>query len=942
MTKGPSLEQWDRVQDLFDRASHLPREQRAAFVAGECAGDDRLRALVGELLGSITRSDEWFADSITPAIQAGLAGGDISPGARLGPYEILEKLGEGGMGQVFRARRDDDVFRKEVAIKVVPAAFASPALVERFRTERRILAALDHRNIARVLDGGSTPEGAPYLVMEYVPGLPLLQHCSQTELNVRERVTLFRTICDAVQYAHENLVVHRDLKPANVIVGSDGTAKLLDFGIAKLLEQEPGTGSLETRSFERLMTPEYASPEQIRGEPVTTATDVYSLGAMLYEMLSGQRPYALGTQTLGEMERIVTEQDARPLGQVRKELAGDLENIAAKAMQKQPAQRYRSAGQLSEDLGRYLDGFPVQARADSAWYKAGKFARRHKLPMAALTMTVAALATFLTLLVRERNATERERAAAERVVQFLVGSFSVADPSMNRGRQATARDILDNGVARIESELQDQPETMGRMLTTMGEVYGVVGEQKLAQRLLERAVAAQSDRGQRAAALKRLGAVQTTNGQWSIGEGSLRQAAAWMKSSSVEQADVLAALASNLRMQGKLDDAESTVQQALALMRRLRGEQHQDTADCLGILAQIRYDRADFAGALQRHRQALLIEEKAFGPVHRRVALRLNLIASALLQTREFQAAQQNMLRSLATFLKLYGEKQQDVATAWNDLSVIYSRQGKYDEAALANMESLRIYRTLNGDRHPFVVAALANLAQTRRRQEDVERAASHIAEAVEIAKQIGGRGTLEGAFAAYLGGVLDLDRGRFREAASQLREAARIRAEAQGPEHDSVLAVEGYLAIAHQGNGDFAAARAIYERMVGIAEKRNQSASLSRLTGLIGMAETFADAGDWKGVEATLDRLRPVAAKANAPMRARLGLVEGRWHLAGKRRAEAEASLRQAAGVTGQDAAIWRWLSSRGLARMNAGTENPDGGRFAGYAPAARMFEQR
>jgi serine/threonine-protein kinase len=930
------------VRELFDRAADLPHDQRTAFLAKECSGDEELRADVSDLLQAITRSGDLFDSAVAPAIHGAIGDSDVLTGTRLGPYEIVDKLGEGGMGQVFRARRDDGVFQKEVAIKIVPSAFASPALVERFRAERRILAGLDHANIARVLDGGSTPNGAPYLVMEYVPGLPLLEHCEQQGLSLRDRVRLFRSLCDAVQYAHENLVVHRDLKPANVIVTSEGIAKLLDFGIAKLLEPSPVTGAQQTRPFERMMTPEYASPEQIRGEAVTTATDVYSLGAMLYELLAKRRPFSFRNHSLGEMERAVCEQDAPPLGRVHNDLAGDLENIVGKAMQKLPALRYRSAGQLADDLGRYLDGFPVQARPDSTWYKTGKFLRRHKLAMGALGAGLLSLAVFVILLVKERNTTERERAAAEQVVRFLVGSFSVADPSNSAGKVATARDILDNGVARVEAELKEQPEIMGRMLSTMGEVYGVIGEQKLAQRLLERSVAMPGTPLQHALALKRLGIVQTANGEWAAAERSLRGAVTVLKDNrevvTVNYADALSALAANLRTQGKLDDAEATVQQALALMRRMRGEQHPDTAECLGIWAQIRYDRQDGAGALERNRQALTIEEKALGTVHRRVALRLNLIAANLLQLRDFKSAEQTMLRALEIFRKLYGDKQQGVATAWNDLSVIYSRQGKYEEAAQANTEALKIYRGAYGDHHPFVAAALTNLAQIKRRQGDVMKASELTGQALESARQSVGPDKPEYAFAAYLAGVLAIDRGLFRESEQHLREAALVRSKSQGVEHDSVLVVEGYLAIALQAKGEIKPARAIYERMVSIAEKRKQAGSLSHVTGLVGMAETSADAGNWTEVDATLQKLQ--ALKVNAPSRARIALVEARWHWAARRRKEAEAALRRAESVSGLDAALWRSLAARGLARLNASAEPVEWRQFAAYVPASRMFE--
>ncbi|MBL8216087.1 MAG: serine/threonine protein kinase [Bryobacterales bacterium] len=895
---------WDKVRELFDRAAELPRGERMAYLQRECAGNDGLRLDVSELLGAITQSGEMLEGVVRQAIRE-TQEVEVAVGTRLGPYEVIGKLGEGGMGQVFRARRGDDVFQKEVAIKVVPAAFASPALVERFRVERRILAALEHPNIARVLDGGSTAGGAPYLVLEYIDGLPLLAHCEARGLGVKERVQLFRRICDAVQYAHENLIVHRDLKPANVIVTADGTAKLLDFGIAKLLEPGQDTGNLQTRPFERMMTPEYASPEQIRGEAVTTATDVYSLGVMLYELLAGVRPLTLGSQTLGEMERIVCEQEPKTLGAVRRELAGDLENIVAKAMKKRPAERYRSAGALGEDLGRYLEGFPVSARADGAWYKVGKFVRRHKLAMAALGMAVAALAVFVVLLVKERNATERERAAAEQMVQFLVRSFEVADPSQNGGKTATARDILDAGVGRMERELAGQPEAMGRMLATMGDVYAVIGQQGLALRLLERALRLPGPPEAQRSIWKRLGRVQASNGDYGASEKSLRKALSYSQAGSWEQADGQAALAETLRLSSRLKEAEGVAGEALTAMRRVRGGTHPDTADTLGIRGQIRFDLRDFRGALADYNEALGIETKAFGMLHRRVAVRLNNIGAAQLQMPDFPAAERSFLQAIAILTKLYGTRQQDVATAWSDLGVLYSRQERFEKAVPANREALRIYRAMHGDRHPFVGTSLVNLGQILRRSGKPEESLELVRQAAEVIRETKGADTLLSAYAEALTGMALLDLGRLDEAEPHFAATEKIRLKAQGLDNEAVLLVRTYQALVRQRKGDKAGARAIYEGIVKATEKQRDKPGNSRVTALVGLAELAGEAGDWDAVEQGLAAVEGTP-RPNVQLRARMGLLRGRLELARGRKVEARAALERAAVLTAPDGAYW------------------------------------
>ena len=299
-----------------------------------------------------------------------------APGDRFGPYRILHALGRGGMGAVYLAERDDDQFRMTVAIKLMRSNLVTHETLERFKTERQILASLDHPNIARLLDGGAAPNGTPFVVIEYIDGEPITDYCRRHELSIRDRIRLFRKVCSAVQYSHQNLIVHRDLKPGNILVTKDGEPKLLDFGIAKLLDP---AASSQTQTNARLMTPDYASPEQVRGEPVTTATDIYALGVLLYELLTGTASLQSRqtTDTYAIEQAICTEEPTRP-STTRRELRGDLENILLMALRKEPARRYASAEQFSEDLRRYLEGYPIVARQDTWSYRTSKFVRRNK------------------------------------------------------------------------------------------------------------------------------------------------------------------------------------------------------------------------------------------------------------------------------------------------------------------------------------------------------------------------------------------------------------------------------------------------------------------------------------------------------------------------------------------------------------------------------------
>jgi serine/threonine protein kinase len=441
-----SPERYQQIKQVFARLAELPAADRPAELERLCRGDLALRAEVERVLASDQGAGRFLEQPALAPV------GRIVPqvvkeslvGSRIGPYEILSEIGRGGMGTVYLASRADDQFRKLVAIKVVNPGSEAEAMATRFRRERQILANLEHSNIAQLLDGGTAPDGSPYLVMEYVGGMPIDEYCDSRRLSVSERLKLFRTVCAAVHYAHQNLIVHRDLKPTNILVKADGTIKLLDFGIAKLLNPDPAGTPLErTATAMRIMTPDYASPEQARGDPITTASDVYTLGVVLYELLSGHRPFRSLAETLGDRapERpsaaagrteesrgdggqpvfrtpasVAAERRTRPTA-LRRRLAGDLDAIVLKALERNPTHRYGSVERLADDIQRHLGGLPVAARPGTTSYRLSRFLARHKAVAAVLFLLFAILSATAAVAGRQVAAARAEQRKLERELE---------------------------------------------------------------------------------------------------------------------------------------------------------------------------------------------------------------------------------------------------------------------------------------------------------------------------------------------------------------------------------------------------------------------------------------------------------------------------------------------------------------------------------------------
>ncbi len=490
-------ERWNRIKEIFAAALERDPSERGTYVEQACASDDTLRVEVISLLEAHDTAGGFIEQDAAERI--GLA--SVAPkqdwiGRRLGPYRIVGEAGRGGMSQVFKAVRDDQQYEKQVAIKLLKPGLDTDSLLRRFKAERQILAQLSHPNIAHLLDGGATEEGAPYLVMEYIEGKPLDAYCDERQLGVNERLDLFRSLCSAVHYVHQHLMVHGDLKPGNVLVTGQGVVKLLDFGIAKLLGPAPAAGREEPRATTFLaLTPEYASPEQVRGEPISTSSDVYSLGVLLYRLLAGDLPHKATGSTTWALAQQICEQDPAPpsvtaeqattgYGRFAKTLRGELDNVVLKALKKTPEERYSSAEQLSEDLRSYLRGFPVAARPDTTGYRVRKFAQRHKSAAVAAGLFVAALIAGIITTSWQAHRADVERLRAERHLNDVreLTSVYLADvydavaylPGGTKARKLLVENSI-KYLAGLEREAQDLPQLQRDLAVAydrLGDVQG--------------------------------------------------------------------------------------------------------------------------------------------------------------------------------------------------------------------------------------------------------------------------------------------------------------------------------------------------------------------------------------------------------------------------------------------------------------------------------------
>ena len=701
-------ELWQRVEEVLGEVLEFPVAERQQALEETCGADVELRRQVESLLASCDHVGEFIETPVFSLREEGPP--EPGGGDRIGPYRVERLLGQGGMGSVYLAVRVDE-FEKQVALKLLKSGLGSDDLVGRFHHERQVLARLEHPNIAKLLDGGTTEHGLPYFVMEYVEGEPVDQYCDRLRLPLGDRLELFRKICSAVHLAHQNLVVHRDLKPSNILVGSDGEPKLLDFGIAKPLESAAAT--FDTTAYGlRPMTLAYASPEQVSGQAVTTGSDVYSLGVVLYELLTGRRPYLTDSQQPLLLARAIQEEDptkpsaavhsettARPaeaidgqpvdealaarratdLRGLKRRLAGDLDSIVGKALRKSPGNRYASVEQLSEDIRRHLDGLPVVARPPTLFYQVGKFVRRHRIEtfLASLVLAMIIGFGFTALVLRDRAILERER--ARDVSDFLVQLFESPNPDVAKGEEITARQILDQGGERIEQYRDREPRLYARLAATMGHVYYNLGLYEKALPLLEKALPGLRE---------------------FVGD-----------SDDPQLAIVLNDLAAVLLSQEDLERVEPLLSEAVEMKIRLFGEDDPEIVPMLNNLATLAAFQGDTARAETLYRRGLALREKHHPVEPKDVATSLSLLGLALLEGGKLEEAEEVLRRALALRRAVFDEGHTSVAKVLNNLAIVRQAQGAHEEAEMLYREALASRRSRLSQSHPEVASTAISLA---------------------------------------------------------------------------------------------------------------------------------------------------------------------------------------------------------------------------------------
>lgn len=841
-----------RLQHLLDAMESVSPERYAQLLEAHCP-DPALRAEALALLAA-----EADADAYIQNLAGDLFCGSVRPAelmdTQVGPYRLLQAIGRGGMGSVYLAVRADGVFEHHVALKLLNAALPGTGAHDRFVAERQILAGLKHPSIAHILDGGVTPGGLLWFAMEYVEGVSITDFCNGLGLDVDRRLALFLQVCAAVEHAHSRLVVHSDLKPGNVLVTDTGEVKLLDFGIARLHGETEAradpSGSAAASNW--LMTPAYASPEQIRGEPTSTASDVYQLGILLHELLTGQRPCSvvqpgatavpapsplpqpdLSTAPLASSSEMsgLPLRDGSARTRWQRRLRGDLDSIVTMAIQTDPNRRYTTADRLAQDVRRHLQGLPVTARPLTLRYRARKFVRRHVLGVAVaavLMLLGAGLAVFhAARLQSERDRAQLASAKSEQMNRFLIGLFRSADPTEGSRADLTARELLDRGVAQVDRDLGSDPQVQANMLRVLGRTYLELGVYASADALLDRALKLHSDRtgtgeAEVGATLGDIGLLRYEEGKYAQARDLLLEAERRLRTAlperAGERADVLRALGRVYGNTGAHHAAKEALEQALALQRPISGEESVEVATILMSLGLLQVAMGDPVAAERSQEKALAIYERVLGSEHLAVAIGLNDLANSRL----YQG-------------RLHG------------LEAMYRR-------------SYEIVRTVYGPDHPRVGRPLNNLG--------------HVLTAM----------------------------GRPAEAIAVLRRSLEIQ-ESVDREHPEVAYPLTTLADAHLANGDFAEARRYYERGTSIRQAALGERDFDPLLahGLVMIGHIDRRQGDSVAAAARLDHAAAVWRGVPAPMDPRLepaALELGRWLVEQSRCTEALPLLRRAREV--------------------------------------------
>lgn len=819
---------WQILDELFLEAVRLTDPERVAFLDRACADQPALRAAVERMLWAdeaagtfLERPVEWPTRGL--ADETGESEGETEDvGLRLGSYELVELIAAGGMGAVYRAKRIDGAFERAVAVKMIRRRIVRAEDLQRFRAEREVLARLDHPNIARLLDGGTAPDDRPYLVMELVQGLPIDRYCAEKTLRLSARIELFQQVCSAIEYAHQNLLIHRDIKPDNILVTEEGAVKVLDFGIAKLLEPEslPFIAPV-THTGVRPMTLGYTSPEQIRGQPATTRSEVFVLGALLYELLAGCSPFVAEGALPHEIESAICEADGLPGGagrrvrQIRgdcsRAMRGDLGRILGKALRADPARRYGSVEQLSDDLRRWAEHRPVRARPDRLLYRLRTFVRRNQgLVFLALTVFTGLAILSLALWAQTRTAVgERDR--AEKALGFVAGIFEGADPGRQGAPPVDPREVLDRGADRIERELNDHPDMQAVLFEAIGRMYTSLGWYDEAVRLLEQSQALrrrlEADPVDVATGHYHLGRALHRSGQYQQAreryEESLTTRRDLLGPEHPAVAEVLAARADADIALGHYDQAEPSIREALRLRRAQLGDDHLDVAESLSSLGDVLYlSQKDTEGVLRAYREALAIREAALGGDHLLVA---------------------NALGSMATGL---------------------FHAGRGHEALPLIQRAVDIKRSILSSDHPELARMLHDLGELARMTGSSTLAETSLREAIEVARLRLGPSHPDTASAQLSLGALLVQQGRLDEAEEPLQQVQRAYEALFAADHPQLASLAFWRGDLLRRRGDYDGAGRLFEDSWRIVERHTPPGTIVRATVKVGRGRLALDSG--------------------------------------------------------------------------------------------------
>lgn len=851
---------WKRIEALFLECMNLDSDARDRRLKDACGNDEELRAAVERMLQADTSKDDKLRVAVGNAAQRAAAmAADRWSGRTLGTYRIERKLATGGMGSVFLARRSDEAFERQVAIKLLSSALTSEEGHRRFFIERQILANLSHPYIAQLLDGGTTDDGVPYLVMEYVDGEPIDSFCGAKRLPVRDRLELVCRVCDAVQYAHRNLIVHRDLKPHNILVTGDGTPKLLDFGIAKLLDATlSGAPELMTVAEVRLLTPMHASPEQVRGEPVSTASDVYSLGVLLHQLLSGRSPYADRTTTLAEVEHAICEadpippsvavrmlddddRDRRPSGpegsllQLSRRLEGDLDTIVLKAMRKEPERRYASVAEFAEDIRRHLEDHPITARPASLRYRARKlFMRRTKLVASGVIISVAfagLVVYHINRLSTERDLQAQQRQTAEQVSEFMVGMFEDANPKSGGG-DVLARDVMARGIESVGKLKASEPLVAASLMISMGRAYGGLAEYEEAAETMGEALAIRQanlsaghpDIGE---ALHHLGDAKANQGEYESARRLLEEALAIREATlgadALETGRTLYRLAFVKMRLNDYPAMKTAIERAVAIHEREFGMDAPETGPVVSLLGTYYWLTGDVATARKLMQRSLAIREAAFGPNDIRIVGEVHNLGLISWQLGDYQAALDIYERELAIRQANLGMEHPDLGYALFGLAVTSRELGLYEDSIAYYRRTMALQEAGLGSDSHYLAMTLGGYGFTLLEIGAYRGANDAFGKSLAIFENAFGSDHID--LRAPLAGLakVAIKEGRYADARHHLERSSRIVGATLEPDHADVQRTKisiGELYLAENDHDSarehFSSALAVLDRTLG------------------------------------------------------------------------------------------------------------------------------